>query len=625
MYSGGYAGKILRINLTDKTAKEEKLPPDVAQDFIGGAGFGIKYLFDEVKAGTDALGPDNKLIFAPGPFTGTGLPCASRMAVTAKSPLTGAVGMALSGGQFPAEMKFAGWDVIIVEGKAEKPTYVSIKNEQVRFRDAGHLRGTMTFDCQQIIKDELADQNVRVCCIGPAGEKLAKIACIVNERRAVGRKGLGAVMGSKNLKAIAIRGTGTVPLASEEKYKAGRTAMLKAFKESPVLYPEFSRLGTPMVVDLTGAMGILSAKNWSATGEFVPVEGIGIEAQESRKIGKEHCYDCPVGCSQMKLAQTGPYAGILTEGPDFETVYAFGSNAGIGEVDPIIAADRLADELGLDSISAGVTIGFAMELFEKGILTLADTGGIDLRFGNDEAMMKVLRKIAFRDGIGDLLADGSLAAAKRIGRGTEKYAMQIKGLELPAYDVRGAKAHGLNYATSYTGADHCRGYAFQEIFGIPVPWEVDRFAIEGKGKLTKWNQDVRAGTTDCPTMCAFLLDMAFAGTCRENTATLMDAVTGLSFTPEDVEKVGERLNNLAKAFNVREGFTRADDSLPERLMTEPLKAGASKGQMISQDDLNTMLDEYYAARGWDVKTGVPTRAKLVELGLSYVADALKAS
>ena len=313
----------------------------------------------------------------------------------------------------------------------------------MRFRDASHTWGTLTFDCQQIIKDELADQNVRVCCIGPAGEHLSKIACIVNERRAVGRKGLGAVMGSKNLKAIAIRGTGTVPIASEDKYKAGRTAMLKAFKESPVLYPEFSQLGTPMVVDLTGAMGILPAKNWSATGEFVPVEGIGIEAQESRKIGKEHCHDCPVGCSQMKLAKTGPYAGILTEGPDFETVYAFGSGIGIGEVDPIIAADRLADELGLDSISAGVTIGFAMELFEKGILTLKDTDGIDLRFGNDEAMMKVLRKIAFRDGIGDLLADGSLAAAKKIGKGTEKYAMQVKGLELPAYDVRALKAHGL--------------------------------------------------------------------------------------------------------------------------------------------------------------------------------------
>jgi aldehyde:ferredoxin oxidoreductase len=624
MYSGGYTGKILRINLSSQTTTEELLSEEMARDFIGGAGFGIKYLFDEVKPGTDPLGPDNKLIFAPGPFTGAGIPSASRMSVTGKSPLTGAVGMALSGGQFPAEMKFAGWDVIIVEGKADKPTYVAIKGKKVRFHDASHCWGTLTFDCQQIIKDELHDQNVRVACIGPAGEHQSKMASIINERRAVGRKGLGAVMGSKNLKAIAIRGTDSVSIFSKEKYKPARTALLKAFKESPVLYSEFSEHGTPMVTDLTGAMGVLPAKNWSATGEFVPVEGIGRDAQATRKIGREHCHDCPVGCSQVKVAQEGDYAGILSEGPDFETVYSFGSGVGIDEVDPIIAADRLSDELGLDTISAGVTISFAMELFERGILTLEDTDGIELNFGNDEAMIKVLRKIAYRDGsLGELLADGSLAAAKKIGKGTEQYAIQVKGLELPGYDVRALKGHGLGFATSYTGADHCRGYAFQEVFGVPVPWEVDRLSIEGKGKLTIWNQDVRTATLDCAPMCAFLLDMAVPATACQNTASLMEAITGLSFTPEDVMKVGERVNNLAKAFNVREGFTRADDTLPERLMTEPLKAGGSKGHFISKGDLDTMLDEYYTLRGWDEETGMPTREKLTDLRLEYVADALE--
>jgi len=622
MYSGGYAGKLLRINLSDKTVKEEPLSEGMARDFIGGAGFGIKHLFDEVKPHTDPLGPENKLIFAPGPFTGAVVPCASRMAVTGKSPLTGAVGMALSGGEFPSEMKFAGWDGIIIEGKAEKPTYISIMGKDIRFHDAGCCWGTLTFDCQQIIKNEMHDQNVRVCCIGPAGEHLSKIACMINERRAVGRKGLGAVMGSKNLKAIAIRGTGKVGIASQAKYKVAHAALLKAFKNSPVLYPEFSHHGTPMVVDLTGAMGVLPAKNWTATGEFVPVEGIGKDAQASRKVGREHCHDCPVGCSQLKVAKTGVYAGILSEGPDFETVYSFGSGVGISEVDPIIAADRLADELGLDSISSGVTVSFAMELFEKGMLTLEDTDGIDLHFGNDEALMKLLRKMAFRDGFGDLLADGSLAAARRIGKGTEKYAMHIKGLELPGYDVRGLKAHGLGFATSYTGADHCRSYAFQEVFGVPVPWEVDRFSIKDKGKLTIWNQDIRTSTLDCAPMCAFLIDMAVPATACENTANLMEAVTGLSFTPEEVRKVGERINNLAKVFNVREGFTRADDRFPERLMTEPLKAGGSKGQVISRADLDTMLDEYYTLRGWEIKTGIPTREKLTDLRLAYVADAL---
>ncbi len=622
MYSGGYTGRILRINLTSKTAQEEKLPLEVAQNFIGGAGLGIKYLFDEVKPGTDALGPDNKLIFAPGPFTGTPTPCASRMAVVGKSPLTGAIGTALTGGYFPAELKFAGWDAIILEGKSDKPTWISIKDSTVKFHDATGIWGTMTFDCQQMVKDDLKDQNTRVMCIGPAGERLSKLACIINERRAAGRKGLGAVMGSKNLKAIAVRGTGTVAIASEEKYKTARTEMLKTMKESPVLYSAFSPAGTPMVVDLTGALGILSAKNWSATGEFVPVDQLGLDAQNTRKIGKEHCYDCPVGCSQMKLARSGPYAGILTEGPEFETIYSFGTETGVANLDAVIAADRLADELGLDSISAGVTIGFAMELFEKGILTTSDTGGIDLKFGNDKAMMDVLRMMAFREGIGDILSDGTKAAAQKIGKGSDKFAMNIKGLEMPAYDVRGAKAHGLNYATAYTGADHNKGYAFQEIFGIPVPWEVDRLAIEGKGKLTKWNQDVRAVTCDCATMCAFILDTALPATSTQNTAALMEAITGLSFTADEVQRVGERLNNLAKAFNMREGFTRADDTFPERLMTEPLKDGGSKGQLISKDDLKKMLDEYYTERGWDTQTGVPTRTKLEELGLGAVADLL---
>jgi len=398
--------------------------------------------------------------------------------------------------------------------------------------------------------------------------------------------------------------------------------MLKAMKESPVLYPEFSKMGTPMVVDVTCAMGIFPTKNFSTTGVYVPVDKLGADVQNTRKVGREHCYGCPVGCSQLRLVRHGMYAGSLTEGPEYETMYSFGGVTGVEDIDAVIAADRLADELGLDSMSAGATIGFAMELFEKGILGPADTGGLELRFGNHEAMVTMLRLMAFREGIGDLLADGVRVAARKIGKGSERYALHVKGLELPAYDVRGAKAHGLNYATAFSGADHNRGYAFQEIFGIPVPYAVDRLAIEGKGKLTKWNQDVRTATSDCPTMCVFLLDMAVAGFATQNTAALMEAVTGLSYTPEEIEKVGERINNLARAFNVREGFTRKDDILPERIMTEPLPGGASKGQLISKEDLDRMLDEYYTVRGWDLKSGVPTRAKLEELGLGYVAAQL---
>ncbi len=624
MQQGGYNGKILRINLTNGSTKVEELPSQVAKEYIGGAGFCIKYLYDEVRKGSDPLGADNKLILAPGPFTGTTVPCASRMAVAAKSPLTNALGVALTGGHFPAEVKFAGYDALIIEGRAEKPTYLWIKGKDVTFKDASTLWGLRTNDTQQIIKNDLNDQNVRIACIGPAGEKLSKISCIINEMRAAGRKGLGAVMGSKNLKAIAVRGSGPVAVASKEKLSAARRGMTKAMKESPILYSQFSKLGTPMVVDATCALGIFPAKNFAETGVFAPADSIGAEVQMTRNTGAEHCYGCPVGCSQLKLARTSPYTGILAEGPEYETMYSFGGETGVDNIDAIIAADRLCDELGLDTISAGVAIGFAMELFEKGILTTADTGGLDLRFGNHEAMVTLLRMIGYREGVGDLLADGVKAAAAKIGKGSEKYAMHVKGLELPGYDVRGAKAHGLNYATAYTGADHNRGYAFQEIFGIPLPYAVDRFAVEGKGKLTKWNQDVRMVTCDCATMCAFLLDMAVTHMATKNTADLMEAVTGLSYTPEEIQQVGERLNNLARAFNVREGFTRADDTLPERLMTEPLKGGASQGNYISKRDLEKMLDEYYAERGWDVETGMPTRGKLAELGLERVADELNA-
>lgn len=615
MYKGGYMGLVLRVNLTTGDIKKESLDPKIAKDFVGGAGIGINYLVKEVPGDIDPFSEDNKLIFVNGPLTGTSIPCASRMSVVTKSPLTGAVGMSSSGGHFPVELKFAGYDALIIEGKSESPVYIYINDDEVKIKKADGIWGMETFDTQNYIKHSLNNQNIRVACIGPAGENLSRLACIINERRAFGRKGTGAIMGSKNLKAIAVRGTKTVEIADEEEFKKARTRMLGAMKESPLLYSHFSKMGTPMIVDAISALGIFPSENFSTTGEKSYVESIGAEASAQSIVGSEPCYGCPVSCSTIKLARgSSKYVGALSD-PEYETYYSFGGVTGVTEHDAIIAADNLCHRLGLDTMSAGVTIAFAMELYEKGILTNDDVGGLDFRFGNHEAMYDALIEMAYRrEGIGKLLCDGTKVLSEKIGRDAYKYAMHIKGLELPAYDPRGAKAHGLNYATSYTGADHNRGYAFQEIFAIPIPAAYDRFQLEGKGKLTKWNQDVRTATCDCPTMCAFLLDLALPSIALQNTADLLTALTGVSYDADDVMVVGERVNNLARLFNISTGLTRDDDSMPYRIMNEPLRDGGSKGHYIPKEDLDKMLDDYYTERGWNL-SGIPTKEKLMELGL----------
>jgi len=634
MYSGGYMGRILRLNLTRRTYDIEELPVEMARAFVGGTGFALKLLFDEVPAGTEPLGSSNKLIIAPGPLTGTESPCSSRMAFAARSPLTGAVGMGLSGGHFPAEIKFAGYDALIIEGRAPSALYVSIDDDQVTFRSADKLWGMGTQDCQLFIKEDLGQQGARIACIGPAGENLSRIACIINERRAIGRKGLGAVMGSKNLKAIAVHGTREVHIAQPKRFGEARSRLLQRFKSTPALYGGLSKVGTSDCIDVTCALGIFPAMNYSQTGEFEPADEVGSAAQARDTIRRVACYNCPVACSQVRLAREGPYAGFLTEGPEFESSWAFSGATGVDYLPALYAADRMCDDFGLDTMSTGMSIAFAMELYERGILTLDDTGGLDLQFGNHIAMLQLVHDMAYRHGFGAILADGALKAAQRIGQGSQEYVMHVKGLELPGYDVRGAKAHGLNYATTYVGADHNRGYAAQEIFGNTVPLAVDRFAIEGKAELCKWNQEMKMALCDCATFCAFLLtagallDPAPPGLspadteARIGTVTeLLSSATGLPFTPAEIARVGERANAVGRAFNVREGFRRKDDYLPDRLANEPLRAGASKGQCTSRADQDFMLDRYYELCGYD-KNGLPSRRRLLELGLDSVAHEL---
>lgn len=635
MYQGGYTGWTLWVDLSNKEAKVERTDPQLARLFMGGAGFGVKLLYDLVRPGTDPLGPDNILVFAPGPLTGTASPCSSRIAVTGRSPLTGAVGMATSGGHFPAEMKFAGFDAIVIRGQAEAATYLAIKDGEVSFRSAEKLRGTSSTDCQLFIKEELRDHNFRVACIGPSGEQRSLMACIINERRAMGRKGLGAVMGAKRLKAIAVRGDPELFIAHRQRFGTARRELLQRFKTSPTLYPELGRYGTSTVVDTGCELGIFPANNYLATGLFTPIEEMGYETQAEDIIRRNPCYNCPVGCSQVRLASSGDFIGALTEGPEFESSWSLGGDTGVSDVSALYLADRLCDEYGLDTISCGATIAFAMELFERGIISTGETDGLELRFGNHQAMIEMIHRIARRQGFGSVLADGVVAAARHIGRGSEAYAMHVKGLELPGYDVRGAKAHGLNYATAYVGADHNRGYAAQEIFGSSIPLAVDRFALEGKAELCKWNQVMKTALCDCPTFCAFLLsdgdaflrpvEQGLSAGLSEyrvgNLTELISAATGIEYSPRELIDIGERVNTLGRCFNLREGFSRKDDYLPQRLAEEPIPGGPSKGHNTSRDDQDWLLDRYYEAYGYDGR-GVPTRERLRHLGLKGVAREL---
>ncbi len=615
-------GKILRVNLTTKQITAEPYPEDLWRQFMGGAGAAIKLLYDEVDPKVDPLGPDNKLIASMGFLAGTSAPATSRVAFVAKSPLSGTVGYANSGGFFPNELRAAGVQAIIVEGKAEAPVYLWIGDDKAEIRDAKDYWGLNTIDTQFYMQQSLHDGNIRVACIGPAGERLVKYAAIIHERRASGRKGLGAVMGAKNLKAIAVRGSQKLPpLADPAAFREAVKVLHAAMKDSPALYTRFRNFGTAGNVELTVKQGDMPALNFQEPADEKYL-AIGGQVGTTFRVRHFACDQCPVFAAQVRAVSSGPYAGYASEGPEFESLYSLGSDMGITDMGVCIAMDRLCDELGLDTVSFGATVAMAMELYERGILKSADVDGLDLKFGNHEAAVALLRKVAYREGVGDLLAEGSRLAAERIGGDAPKYAMHVKGLEFPGYDPRGLKAMGLNYMTAYTGADHSRGHSEQEVFGIPVPQAVDRLAIEGKAALTIFNQDIGASVKDSSMLCTFVARLALLPKNLGPTliADMWRAAQGYDVTPEEVVRVGERLTNVARVWNLRAGFTRADDTLPDRLLMEPLKTGASQGHRISPEDRDFMLDEYYSLHGWDAR-GVPTPERLKALGLeALVAD-----
>jgi len=606
---GGYVGRILRVDLTSGRITEDELDTWLAANYVGGRGLGDRILYDELKATVDPLSPSNVLVFTTGALTGTKAPFSSRSWIVTKSPLSGTILMSNSGGFFGPELKFAGYDGIIVTGKANSPSYLWIRDGEVEIRCALHLWGLPTRETERRTREE-TDARARVACIGPSGEKLVRFTCVICDNRAFGRGGGGAVMASKNLKAVAVRGTGKVKIADEKVFNKIVKQVLDTYQKHEFI-KEWRQFGTPYIVGPMNELGIFSTRNFQ-TGFFENHENINAEAHRKYVVKHTTCFGCPVTCTSLSLVEEGEYAGSACRGPEYQTLFSFGSQCGNNNLEAIIAASMLCNDLGMDTISTGNVVGFAMELYERGILKDKDTQGLELKFGSHESMVKLVKMIGNREGLGNILAEGVMRSSKEIGKGSEKYAMHVKGLELSGYDPRGAKSQGLAYATSPRGGCHHTGYAVQELYDMTF----DRFTIKGKGKITKDNEDLTA-LIDSTGLCAFVQQLGVITT--DLVAKLLYAATGLSEfrSVDNLLKAGERIINLERMFNVREGFTRRDDTLPERLLKEPMPTGSSKGQVV---ELGPMLDEYYAVRGW-TRDGIPTKEKLKELKLRELTRA----
>lgn len=606
-----YTGKILYVDLTTGRYKTDTFTEEFARAYIGGTGFGIKTLIDNIEPGLDPFDPQNPLIFAVGATSATMVPCtASKFGIFAKSPATNLLGEAYSTGQWGAELRMAGYDIVVIKGRAPKPSYLWIDDESVQIRNASQLWGKTTWDTEQLIRDELGDQNIRVSAIGPAGENLVRLACLINDHfRAAGRTGLGAVAGSKNLKAVAVRGTHDVYVAEPEGLKEFCKDLYERAKGPATA--KYRTLGTPANILIMNAQAAMPTRNYQSAS-FEGAEKVSGENLNEHYVTKiQGCSACPCRCEHIAEVKEGPFKNSIAR-MEYEPMMAFGPYCGVDDMGAVIKAKQYCDLYGVDAIGTGIVIGFAMECYEKKLISKEDTGGLELEFGNGAAMVDMVRKIALREDIGNLLAEGVKRASQKIGQGSEHFAMHIKGLEMTGYDIRGLKTAALGYAVSRRGADHQRSGSYS----WDLSGKVDRFKAEpGRGKLVMGDEDLYC-VIDSMIICKFTRTIWKV---YDDIAKVYSLVTGIPMTPADMEKAGERISNLARLFNIREGMTREDDSIPERIKTDPIPSGIAKGSVTTQQDLDIMLDGYYEARGW-TKAGVPTKAKLDELGLEAYAD-----
>lgn len=607
-------GKILRINLSIENVATEKIDSNAVRKFLGGKGLAAYYLFRELRKGVEPLSPENKLIFITGPLTGTKAPSSCRFVVGTKSPLTGAWVDSSCGGFWGPELRFAGFDGIIIEGKAEKPVYIHINDGKVSINDAGFLWGMGTVDTITYLREKhKSNRTVRVATIGPAGERMARIAAIIADMRAAGRGGVGAVMGSKNLKAISVVGHGKIPIVDSKKFNELAKQAHKDAKEGSA---RMAMVGTAGIISLVNLTGGWPTKNFSESQWDEAKEALSGSVFQNTLWGEgkyvKPCFNCPIRCAHLAVIREGKYAGVSDEGPEYETISMFGPNCGIKSREVITVADRMCDNYGLDTISLGNTIGFMMECVEKGLVSVEDIDEVDLKFGKEEAFIKAVNMAGNVYGkLGALLANGVKRAAERIGKGSERFAMHVKGLEIPAYVPSAGHGQALAYAVADRGACHLRPWLYgAEHFSKTL----DPRTTKDKPQAVKQGQENRA-IIQSSGLCQFAVDddMIFG-----DLLQMINAATGFDYTVEEFRLVGERINNLTRSFNAREGFMKSDDTLPYRSTNEPLPTGPWKGQVIK---LEEMLPEYYKICGWN-ENGVPTKEKLNDLGLDFVVNEL---
>jgi len=612
---GGYTGNVLRLDLTSQTAKKEALRKDDVERFVGGRGLGSYYLFKEVGLDVQPLSPANKLFITCGPLTGTLVPTSTRFIVTTKSPLTGIYCFSVSSGEFGPMMKRAGCDMLILEGKAPKPTYVTIDDESIQFRDASSLWGLPVFETARILR-ESHGHDYHTIQIGPAGERLVSLSAIItDDRRTAARGGVGAVMGSKNLKAVMARGHGEVPIANREEYNKVLREAFSAIAAQRGPWKEFPLTGTQSGAIKNQIWGILPTRNWQDSVFEDAAEISYPKLREKLVLMDTGCPHCPVRCTKLTAVQQGPYAGAVTDGPEYETIYAFGSACGVGKPEPIVKADMMCDDLGLDTMSAGVSIAWAMESFERDLLTKKETDGLDLRFGNDGAMIDAIRKIAYTDGnLGVLLAKGVRKAAAALGRGSERFAMHVKGLEVGGYDPRGSRGQAIVLACGPRGGCH-HAYGVAALAELPAGTGLQ---TEGKGSLVR---DLARGRIlfDSAPICAFV-GMRIV---PPMLGRLVGAALGIDIPASEWIEAADRIAALERAYNAREGLGREHDVLPARLLEDQVKDGPNKGQVVQPKELESMKDDFYRSMDWNVETGLPGIKKLRSLRLEEVADELE--